>query len=184
MSSRRLHEPWKSFLRGLDAQLTSPTELHCFGGFVIAEHYDVPRPTADIDVFAARGTDPAALVDIGGKGSPLHKRYHVYLQIVTVADVPDGYEDRLAPVLAGQLKYLRLKAFERHDLVLAKLGRNIDRDREDVIALARARGLDTSLLKSRYESELRPYLSAPEREDLTLQLWIEIIEEANKNMKV
>ena len=35
---------------------------------------------------------------------------------------------------------LRLKAFEVHDLVLAKLARNIDRDREDVRRLAEAQG--------------------------------------------
>ncbi len=70
-----------------------------------------------------------------------------------------------------------LTVFERHDLVLAKLCRNIDRDREDVVALARGPGLDIDVLRQRYQEELRPKLGRPEREDLTLRLWIEIIEE-------
>jgi len=37
--------------------------------------------------------------------------------------------------------------------------------------------LDVEKLKERYEKELRWQLGIPEREDLTLKLWIEMIEE-------
>ena len=49
--------------------------------------------------------------------------------------------------------------------------------REDVKALAVRGGLDPAVLRQRYEEELRPYLGRPEREDLTLQLWLEMIAE-------
>jgi hypothetical protein len=101
----------------------------------------------------------------------------VYIDIVTVADVPDDYDTRLLTMEIDGLTRLRLKVFERHDLALAKLCRNIDRDREDVVALARGPGLDVNVLRQRYQKELRPKLGRPEREDLTLRLWIEIIEE-------
>jgi hypothetical protein len=68
-----MHEPWASFLRDLDAQLNEATELHCFGGFVVAEHYGLTRATADIDIIRVRGTGPAALTAMAGKGSSLHK---------------------------------------------------------------------------------------------------------------
>jgi hypothetical protein len=58
--------------------------------------------------------------------------------------------------------------------------RHIDRDRQDVEALARGPGLDVAVLRDRYERELRPILGSPEQEDLTLNLWIEIIEEVTK----
>jgi hypothetical protein len=177
MPSSGLHEPWDSFLRELDEQLTSPTELHCFGGFIVAEYYGLLRPTADIDVIETRGTDSATLVRLAGKGSVLHKKYRVYIDVVTVAAVPDEYESRLIDVFEGQFRHLRIKAFERHDLVLAKLARNIDRDRQDVEAFARGPGLDVTVLRERYTRELRPILGRPEREDLTLELWIDIIEE-------
>ena len=74
---------------------------------------------------------------------------------------------------------LCLRGFERHDLVLAKLERNSDRDREDVRQIAASVGLDPALLRDRYLTELRPYLGNPKREDLTLKLWIEVIEEVN-----
>jgi len=37
--------------------------------------------------------------------------------------------------------------------------------------------LDVRLLRQRYLEELRPYLGNPTREDLTLDLWVEAIEE-------
>jgi hypothetical protein len=58
------------------------------------------------------------------------------------------------------------------------LARNIDRDREDVVALARGPGLDVKVLRARYRRELRPKLGRPDREDLTLDLWVEMIDEA------
>ncbi len=177
MPSNRLHEPWNTFLHQLDKQLTTPTELHCFGGFVVAELYGLTRPTADIDVLESRGTDRETIVRLAGKDSALHKQYGVYIDIVTVADVPEDYESRLASVLPGEFARLTLKAFERHDLALAKLVRNIDRDREDIEALARGPGLDVEILRKRYGQELRPLLGRPDREDLTLNLWIDIIRE-------
>jgi hypothetical protein len=175
-----LHEPWRSFLREVDRQLSQLTELHCLGGFVIAEYYGLTRATGDIDILESRGTHRAILAKLAGKGSRLHERYRIYFDVVTVADVPQDYESRLSTVFQDRFRHLRLLALERHDLVLAKLARNSDRDREDVALLARDVGLDVAVLRSRYKEELRPYLGVPGREDLTLSLWIEIIEEVKR----
>jgi len=69
-------------------------------------------------------------------------------------------------------------ALDPYDLVLTKLARNADRDRADVEHLATAVPLDPAVLRDRYNSEMRGYVGVPEREDLTLELWIEIIQEA------
>jgi hypothetical protein len=173
-----LHEPWKSFLAQVDAGLSGPTELHCFGGFVVAECYGLTRATADIDIIEARGSaTPEDLVTLAGKGSALARRYRVYLDFVTIVTVPENYDQRLVDVFAGEFTFLRLRAFEPHDLALAKLERNEDHDREDVKALALRPGLDVEVLRDRYDGEMRRYLGNPAREDLTLQLWIEMIQE-------
>ena len=65
----------------------------------------------------------------------------------------------------------------RLDLALSKLERNSQRDRDDVKFLARSARLSLQVLQQRYEEELRPNLDNPEREDLTLRLWMEAIEE-------
>lgn len=175
MPTDRVHEPWHSFLRELDAALPGPAELHCFGGFVVAEYYGLARATADIDIVESRGADLATVARIAGRGSALHGKHKVYIDIVTVADVPDNYEERLLPMDDASFQNLRLLVFERHDLALAKLVRNSDRDRADVEAIAAGPGLDVSTLTARYHEELRPKLGRPEREDLTLQLWTDIV---------
>ena len=136
MPSDALPEPWRSFLLDLDKQLAGPTELHCFGGFVVALCYGLTRPTADIDILDSKGTDLITIAKLAGRTSPLHKRHGVYIDVVTVADVPDNYEERLAVAFDASFEKLQFRIFERHDLVLAKIVRNNDRDRSDVAAIA------------------------------------------------
>jgi hypothetical protein len=181
MPSEQLHEPWRSFLRDIDARLSGSTEIHCLGGFVVAEYYGLARPTSDVDIIQVRGaSNDADVLRIGGKGSALAKKHRVYIDLVTVADVPERYEERLIDVYAREFRNLRIRVFERHDLALAKLGRNQDYDREDVRRLAQGPGLDVATLEQRYRDELRWQLGNPEREDLTLELWLEMIKEVQQ----
>ncbi len=142
MRRKVLHEPWRTFFEVLDQELSSSCDLHCFGGFVLTEHYGVTRSTIDVDVVDVRGVEVAEIARRAGRDSPLHRRHRAYIDVVTVADVPDDYEARLVDMHVEGLAHVRLLAFERHDPVLAKLARNTDRDREDVVALARGPGLD------------------------------------------
>lgn len=178
MPPEHIPEPWRSFLSEIDASVFEEVEFHCLGGFVITVVYGLARPTADVDVLAVvpRG-EIERLLDLAGKGSTLHRKYRLYLDLVTVATVPEDYQERLTEVAAGAFKRLRLFALDPYDLALAKLERNIQRDRDDVKHLAQVVPFDLNVLRSRYEKELRPYLGNPEREDLTLRLWIESVEE-------
>ena len=90
--------------------------------------------------------------------------------IVTVATYPKNYDQRLTEVFGGTCQHIRLFALDPYDLVLAKLERNFQRDRDDFAYVAQTVPLDLAILKSRYSEEMRPYLGRPEREDLTLQL--------------
>ncbi len=153
------------------------------GGFVVTFLYGFSRPTADLDVLVMITKDErfSALVKLGGRGSGLHKKYGVYLDCVTVSKVPDCYDERLIEMFPGKLKHLRLLALDPYDLALSKLERNEPRDRDDVKYLAQSVPFDLAVLQERYQKELRPYLGRPEREDLTLNLWIEAIEELRAN---
>lgn len=178
MSSDQIPEPWKSFLHSLDEELQHPVELQCFGGFVVTMFYELARGTVDLDVIQIAPKDTSqALLALAGKGSSLHQKFGLYLDLVRIAAVPEDYDQRLTEMFPGQFLHLRLYAFDPYDIALAKLERNIQRDRDDVKHLARTIPFDLHLLKVRYEKELRPYLGNPEREDLTLRLWIEAIEE-------
>jgi hypothetical protein len=77
--------------------------------------------------------------------------------------------------LRSPIEWLKgpIQSLRRHDLALSKTERNIQRDRDDVQHLARTAPSDLAVLKDRYQNEPRRQLGNPEREDLTLRLWIE-----------
>ena len=178
MPSKSIPEPWQSFLSDIDATLAEDVELHCLGGFVISVLYNLARPTADVDVIAITPRSEIKIVmRLAGQGSDLHRKHKVYLQLVGVATVPESYEERLTEIFPGGFKHLRLFALDPYDLTLSKLERNTQRDRDDVKHLPRTVPFDLEKLQERYQNELRPDLGNPEREDLTLKLWIEVIEE-------
>jgi len=167
-------EPWRSFFAEVDSHVTGTVHLHCCGGFVMIQLYGVARTTSDVDFLGVVPNVRSGLLEIGGKGSALHRKHKVYLDAVTAATPPENYEERLAPMFPGAWRRLRLSGLEAHDLALTKLERNIERDRDDVQQLARAGYLKPEVLKERYYSELRPNLMAYEtRHDLTLELWLE-----------
>jgi uncharacterized nucleotidyltransferase DUF6036 len=177
-SSKKIPEPWDSFLKELDRGATPETRLDCMGGFVVTVLYGFSRETSDLDVLViAPGEQRTPLLELGRQGGELHKKHKVYLDYVGVAKVPEDYEQRLTEMFAGTYKHLRLCALDPYDLALSKLERNIQRDRDDVKHLACSVPLDLAVLKERYEKELRWQLGNPGREDLTLKLWIEMIEE-------
>jgi hypothetical protein len=156
--------------------------LDCMGGFVVTMVYGFSRPTADLDVLEIAPTAAGrTLLELGMQGSSLHKKYKIYLDRVGVAKVPENCEDRLTEIFPGVFKHLRLLALNPYDLALSKLERNIQRDRDDVKHLAKIVPFDLEVLKERYQNELRWQLGNPEREDLTLRLWIETIEEERSN---
>lgn len=179
--SPELEEPWLEFLLDLDQQVEREVQLHCCGGFVVTAAYGFARTTADLDVLSVVPTDQLReLAVLAGRGSKLHQTHRVYLDVVTVATVPDSYEERLTELYPGRFQHLRLLALDAYDLVLAKLTRNSDRDRGDLEYLAATVPLEPSVLKDRYLREMRDYVAVPEREDLTLDLWIDIIEESRR----
>jgi hypothetical protein len=148
------------------------------GGFVVTVLYGFSRETSDLDVLVIAPREQSKpLLEVGAQGGNLHKKYKVYLDYVGVAKVPENYEDRITQMFRGEFQHLRMCALDPYDLALSKLERNIQRDRDDVKHLARLIPLDLKILKKRYEKELRWQLGNPEREDLTLKLWIEMIEE-------
>ncbi|SRR5712691_5486780 len=176
---KTIPEPWHSFLTELDQAASEEVCLHCMGGFVVTQLYGLARPTADVDVLSiAPVAQRANLLQKGGKGSELHKKYRIYLDYVTVASYSSDYDERLIEMFPGTYKHLRLLALDPYDLALTKLSRNIERDRDDVKYLARTIPFDLEVLKQRYQTEFRPYvIGDPKQHDLTLALWIEMLQE-------
>lgn len=99
---RKTPEPWNSFLVELDRAAAEETRLECMGGFVVTLLYGLSRETADLDVLLiAPGERRIPLLELGGRGGELHRKYKVYLDYVDVAKVPEDYEERLTEMLPG-----------------------------------------------------------------------------------
>src|SRR4051812_41909560 len=94
-----LPQPWKDFLADLDRRVASDVTFHCVGGFVVTAYYGLLRATGDLDVVVVRpSASQNMLVTLAGKGSELHDRHGIYLDVVTVATYPENYEDRLVEI--------------------------------------------------------------------------------------
>ncbi len=170
-----LASPWREFLGELDALLDEPIELHCTGGFAVVAGYGFPRGTNDLDY---RTLAPYHRINdlqrMAGPESALARKHKVHLQYTGVESMPENYEERLTELFPGHFKNLRLFVPDPYDLVLSKLSRNIERDRQDVEYLAKKRHLDAKVLRERYTTELRPILIGEVRQhDLTLEFWAE-----------
>ena len=175
---QQLLEPWKSFFGEIDAALYQEVTFHCLGGFVAKILYDLARETSDVDVLPiATNREIDSVLSTAARHGSLHKRYGVYLQVVGVVTLPENYESRLIAMFPLAFKHLRLWALDPYDLALSKIERNSQRDRDDVKHLARVVPFDLDLLRKRFEDELRPNLAIPDREGLTLKLWLDAIKE-------
>jgi hypothetical protein len=179
MSSESLPpEPWRSFLRDLDEALQSPARLDCIGGFVVTQLYGLDRPTADVDVIELSPREASeTLMEIALQGGLLHRKHRIYLDRVGVAAIPENYEERLIEMFPEAFRHLRLMALDPYDIALSKLERNSQKDRDDVRFLSRSIPFDLATLQQRYETELRWQLGRPDREDLTIKLWMEMLSE-------
>ena len=171
-------EPWHSFLRDLDDALQTPARLDCIGGFVVTQLYGLVRPTADMDVIELAPREASeTLMQIAMQGGPLHRKHRIYLDRVGVAAISENYEDRLTEMFPRAYRHLRLMALDPYDIALSKLELNSQKDRDDVRYLSRTVPFSLPTLQQRYEAELRWQLGRPDREDLTMKLWMEMLAE-------
>jgi len=177
-------EPWHSFLAEIDAALDTPVFLNCIGGFALTVHYGMARPTEGIDLLEVSAAVLAGpLLTLGREDGPLHKKYKLYIDPVTVAFFPENYDGRLTEIFSGAYKNLHIRVLDPYDVALTKLGRNNQRDRDDVRFLAKAIPLDTGTLKERYLAELQWQFADGQRygpryrADRDIDEWVEMIKE-------
>jgi hypothetical protein len=92
MPNERPAATWFSFLSDLDAQLREDVDVHCMGGFVVSQYYGCARETADLDVLGVVPVQATNEIEaLAGKGSPLYRKYRVYLESAGVTSYPDSY---------------------------------------------------------------------------------------------
>lgn len=167
--------PWREFLLELDALLPEPVTVECVGGFAVVAAYGLPRSTNDLDYFTLEPSNLTRVVhDLAGEGSTLARRHKVHIHHAAIASLPEDYQERMTELYPGTFKKMRLFVLEPCDLVLSKICRNAERDREDAKYLIKTQRIDAAVFKERYDRELKCNLIGdPKWHEETLRLWIE-----------
>lgn len=170
--------PWKGFLHDLDSDLDEEVSLVSIGGFVLAMLYGLERPTSDLDFIECKPREKSqSLLEIAGEGKRLHKKHGVFLQYVSVAQLPDNWEDRTVALFEDEFRQLRLFALSAYDLALSKLERNSEKDRDDVVRLASSPAFDPVEFERIYEEEFKLYIEDRLLHRTTFEFWKELIKE-------
>ena len=106
-----------------------------------------------------------------------------------MADAPWNFEQRLVRVRAPELKRLRVKVPEKHDLVLMKALRGYEHDIETAVAIHQTSGLVADTLLYRYLGEMDHVVGDPARLDMNILAVVEcvfggtVVEEAERRIR-
>ncbi len=169
------------FLKEIDASfagenLPAKIALYVLGGAAAVIAYGMKRGTTDIDAWVADGRIRSKLEKLAGEGTPLAKKHQIYFQpanttLMLIAE-PE-WQERSVEILKGRLKHLRILAMGKEDLILSKLSRYNDRDREDIRFLAEERRADVKKLIAYYKVARGYYVGRLPALDQTFNIVLE-----------
>jgi hypothetical protein len=154
------------FLGEIDKRLAKQwpgqiVELYVFGGAAAVVAYAAKRATVDLDVYLENKEIEGKLLEWGGHGSQLEKKYGVYLESANTSlmliEDPE-WRERSVEIMHGKFKSMRLMAVSKEDLILSKLSRYNDRDRADIQHLIETCKADAEKLVSYYKSARQYYV--------------------------
>ena len=153
-----------AFLQDIDILLgeerpIDKTTLFLFGGAAAVIAYGSRRGTIDIDAYLEDDGMRKKLAEWAGEASELARKHGIHIhgantRLMLIED-PD-WKGRCLEIFKGGLKHMRIKALGKEDLILSKLSRYNDRDREDIKFLAENHEIDPKKLIAYYKSA-RPY---------------------------
>lgn len=141
----------ESFFADLDRQWpladTAPVPLHLIGSTALMLQTSYARNTKDGDVLEGsglRGDAKPKLLAVAGKGTPLHQRHGMFLDIVMEAlpFLPQRPVWHLVPGVAAQ--HFQLYALDIVDVVVSKLARLHQDDVRDVAAMVELGNVPTT----------------------------------------
>lgn len=169
------------FLRDIDSRfdgenLKHKITLYVLGGAAAVIAYGSRRGTEDIDAWLEDKRLSEKLRKLAGKDSDLAKKHAVYFQPANTSlmliEEPE-WRDRSVEILKGRLKHFKIMAVGKEDLILSKLSRYNDRDREDIRFLAEERKVDVKKLIAYYRAARDYYVGHKPTLDVTFNVILE-----------
>jgi hypothetical protein len=144
------------------ARIVEDGDIVVLGSQSILGTADAPRLpleavlSVEADLAFLDDPDEAKADDVDGQigeGSGFHAEFGYYAQGVTLATavLPDGWRDRLIAFERADAEPSHARCLEAHDLVVAKLVANREKDREFATALIGAQLVDVRTLLERVQ---------------------------------
>jgi hypothetical protein len=126
------------FLKDIDSRfdgenLKAKIALYVLGGAAAVIAYGSKRGTTDIDAWLEDTRIRTKLQNLAGEGTDLAKKHQIYFQpanmTIMLIEEPE-WRERSIEILKSKLKHFTVMAASKEDLILSKLSRYNDRDRE------------------------------------------------------
>lgn len=163
--------------RRLNAEgLKKKVDLFVLGGTAAVIAYGSPRGTMDIDGYLENEKVRNLFEAWAGKGKELAQKFGIYFQSANMSLMlieDPAWRERAKEILKGKLKNIRVMAIAREDLILSKLSRYNDRDREDIRFLLEKHRVNLKKLIKYYKSARQYYVGERRTLDQTLNIVLE-----------
>ena len=167
-----------ALLKEIDERLSEKwpgrkTVIYVFGGAAAVIAYAARRGTVDLDIYFEDLDVEAKLLEWAGQGSELDRKFGVYIQsantTLMLLEDPE-WRKRSAEIMQGAFKGLRVKALSKEDLILSKLSRYNERDREDIRHLIKDCDAKARILIKSYKAARSYYVGDTRRLDQTFNI--------------
>ncbi len=166
------------FFRDIDKRLgkenpVKKISLYIFGGAAAVIAYGSKRGTMDIDAYVEDRAIEDKLLKWAGQGSELEKKHGLYFHNVNIEmmliETPD-WKERSVEIQSGELKHIQVMALGKEDLILSKLSRYNDRDREDIQFITENYSIDPDKLIAYYKSARLYFVGGTKMLDTTFNI--------------
>jgi hypothetical protein len=151
-----------TFLRAVGRNLPEPLTVIVIGGSAAILGYYSPVRTSDVDLFDLSGSDFEAFRTASAIARD-ETGLAIGVEIATVADIPDSYQDRVRKAKISGLENLRVAVPDKYDLALSKALRCMPHDIEAIAGIHERRPFSIRTLVERFESELLPIANMDRR---------------------
>jgi hypothetical protein len=161
-----------AFFQDLDAAWGARAlHVQIIGSAALMLQTDYYRGTKDSDVLetsALATEDKERLLEVGGRGSLLFARHHLYLDVVAngIPFLPHG--PRFVPCVSlnNSLKALRIEVLDVVDVVVSKLKRFHANDQGDILAMIERELVPHEQFVERFKSAVDVFCMDARAEDL------------------
>jgi hypothetical protein len=151
-----------TFLRAVDHNLSDPLTVIVIGGSAAILGYNSPVRTSDVDLFESSGNDFEAFKTASAAARE-ETGLAIGVEVATVADIPDSYQDRVREAKISGLENLTIAVPDKYDLALSKTLRCMPHDVEAIAGIHERHPFAIKIFVDRFESELLPIATMDRR---------------------